>query len=134
MVTYDSLARPSDIARLQQLLNATYWAQHRTLEQVSASLAASIAVFARNDAGELIGSARAVTDSVTFAWICDVVVDPQWQGQGIGKTLVSRLLNDAAVQVTRKILVTKDAQQFYVDLGFKIHPFECMLHDSASPL
>lgn len=37
----------------------------------------------------LIGFARLITDRVTFAWLTDVYTLPEWQGQGLGKWLIS---------------------------------------------
>lgn len=37
----------------------------------------------------LIGFARAITDKVTFFYLTDVYILPEWQGQGLGKWLVS---------------------------------------------
>ena len=36
----------------------------------------------------LIGFARVITDSVTFAYLTDVYILPEWQGSGLGKWLV----------------------------------------------
>ncbi|KAK5191442.1 hypothetical protein LTR92_008613 [Exophiala xenobiotica] len=47
---------------------------------------------AGGDAGEegpsLIGFARGITDRVTFFYLTDVYLLPEWQGQGLGKWLV----------------------------------------------
>jgi predicted N-acetyltransferase YhbS len=127
MITYDSEIRPTDAEQLHTLLSQTYWANNRSLATVKASIQASLVVFARDEDGHLIGSARAVTDGVTFSWICDVVVDPNHRGQGVGKELVSRLLDDKRIKGTRKILVTKDAQGLYAQFGFRKHLYECMI-------
>jgi ribosomal protein S18 acetylase RimI-like enzyme len=37
----------------------------------------------------LIGFARLITDRVTFAYLTDVYTLPEWQGQGLGKWLIS---------------------------------------------
>lgn len=37
----------------------------------------------------LIGFARFITDRVTFAYLNDVYILPEWQGQGLGKWLIS---------------------------------------------
>jgi predicted N-acetyltransferase YhbS len=127
MITYDSEIRPTDAEQLHALLSETYWANNRSLATVKASIQVSPVLFARDEGGHLIGSARAVTDGVTFSWICDVVVDPNHRGQGVGKELVSRLLDDKRIKGTRKILVTKDAQGLYAQFGFRKHLYECMI-------
>ena len=133
MITYDSDQRPTDAGQLHALLSETYWANTRSLEAVETSLQASLTIFARDERGKLIGSARAVTDGVTFSWICDVVVAPSQRGHGIGKELVSRLLADERTLNTRKVLVTKDAQGLYSKYGFSRHLYECMICYEEAP-
>ncbi|KAJ9605493.1 hypothetical protein H2200_010150 [Cladophialophora chaetospira] len=41
------------------------------------------------DRPSLIGFARLITDRVTFAYLTDVYTLPEWQGQGLGKWLIS---------------------------------------------
>ena len=41
------------------------------------------------DQPSLIGFARFVTDQVTFCWLTDVYVLPEWQGQGLAKWMLS---------------------------------------------
>ena len=36
-----------------------------------------------------VGFLRIVTDRATFAWVCDVYVEPAARGQGIGKLLMA---------------------------------------------
>ena len=60
--------------------------------ELDAMIANSFAVFAAfDDAGRLIGMARALSDGVSDAYILDVVVDPEFRSRGIGRTLVKRL-------------------------------------------
>ena len=116
-----------DFDAIHSLLKKTYWASERTREEVEASLLHSTAIVAHDASGNVVGCARAVTDSVTFAWICDVVVDEKLRGRGVGKQLVGKLIAHPHVVNTRKILVTKDAQGLYRQFGFETHPLECMV-------
>lgn len=128
-ISYTFIRRPSGthIDAIYTLLKSTYWANKRTRAEVEASLDHSIAIMALDASGKVVGCARAVTDRVTFAWICDVVVDEKLRGRGVGKQLVGKLIDHPHVTNTRKILVTKDAQGLYRQFGFKTHPFECMV-------
>ncbi len=116
-----------EVRRFHELLAQTYWAKGRTLDEVEQSLKSSVIVVARHVADGLVGCARAVTDRVTFSWICDVVVVEAHRRRGVGRELVSRLLTHPDVAATRKVLVTKDAQSLYRKLGFDTHRFECMI-------
>lgn len=124
--TYSDNLTHDSIDAIHFLLKGTYWASERTRLEIEESLKAStfLAAFHGDD---LVGCARAVTDKVTFSWICDVVVDPAHRGKGIAKELVKRLLAHPHVARTRKILVTRDAQGLYHPFGFVTHPSECMI-------
>ncbi|HLL89231.1 MAG TPA: GNAT family N-acetyltransferase [Tepidisphaeraceae bacterium] len=98
-----------DVRACHDLLRATYWASHRTPEQVEAALQGSLVV-GLFDGERQIGMARAVTDGVTFSWICDVVVENAYRGRGLGSWLIESLLAHPRVAPTRAVLVTKDAQ------------------------
>jgi GNAT superfamily N-acetyltransferase len=61
-----------------------------------------------------------VTDRVTFAWLCDVFVDPDARGDGVGKLLVEGVLADLdALGVRRTLLATADAHGLYAHYGFE---------------
>jgi GNAT superfamily N-acetyltransferase len=66
-----------------------------------------------------IGFARLVTDYATFAWLADVFVLPEFQGQGIGKWLIEVIVAHPRVQGLRRwVLATKDAHGLYAQYGF----------------
>ena len=69
------------------------------------------------DDGRLVGVCRAITDGEYHAFIYDVAVHPDWQGRGLGKALMQRLLS--RLPVWRVMLVAdEEVQEFYRTLGF----------------
>lgn len=50
-----------------------------------------IVVAAKNDAGELIGIARAVSDFATTTKILDMLIAPEYQRQGIGIRMMRKI-------------------------------------------
>lgn len=131
---YDVLSA-EDVEKLHRLLNDTYWAKTRTLEDVHRSLEHSMIWSVRHAVDGLVGFGRAVSDKVTFTWICDVVVDPAHRAQGIGKAIVTRILAHEDIVPTRIALVTKDAHKMYEDFGFQPHDYDCMiLHPTKAEL
>jgi ribosomal protein S18 acetylase RimI-like enzyme len=128
MIEYSNTRNDGDTQALHAMLKETYWAADRSPEQVARTIESSVCVFARHADHGLVGFARALTDGVAYSWICDVVVNQDFRGRGIGKELVRRLASDPAVAPTRMVLVTKDAQGLYAQFGFITHPFECMVH------
>lgn len=67
----------------------------------------------------LIGVGRVLADGVDCAYICDVAVHPDYQGTGLGKEIVSRLVELS--QHHKKIILYAVAgkEPFYQKLGFK---------------
>ena len=66
------------------LQHDSYWAKQRSLPTIVRSIEQSLCfgVYTNN---RQVGFARVVTDSATFAYLCDVFIIPAWQGQGLGK-------------------------------------------------
>lgn len=60
-----------------------------------------------------------ITDQATFAYLSDVFVLEEFQGQGLGQWLVSCILAHPELQGLRRILLaTQDAHGLYRKLGF----------------
>jgi hypothetical protein len=65
-----------DVDRIHRWLSEdAYWSLGRTRETVEKSLRRSVNVSAY-DGSVQVGFLRIVTDRATFAWVCDVYVDP----------------------------------------------------------
>jgi GNAT superfamily N-acetyltransferase len=75
--------------------------------------------FGAYDDGRLVGYARVVTDRATFAWLCDVYVDPSRRGAGVGTALLEAVSAELSTwQVKRALLATADAHGVYERFGF----------------
>jgi GNAT superfamily N-acetyltransferase len=72
------------------------------------------------DEGRLVGAARAISDGIYHAMLCDVMVLPTHQGRGIGRELVQRILAELG---GIKLLTTAafGKEEFYHRLGFRRH-------------
>lgn len=64
-----------DLDFVETMLRESYWAASRPRSDIERSVAASLNFVVLAD-GQQVGYARVVTDSVTFAWIADVIVAP----------------------------------------------------------
>jgi ribosomal protein S18 acetylase RimI-like enzyme len=71
------------------------------------------------DAGKLIAAGRALADGVDCSYICDVAVHPDYQGRGLGKQVVMKLVEFSKDH--RKIILyaAVGKEPFYRKLGFK---------------
>lgn len=102
---------------VHRLLAATYWGDRRPREIVDRMVAGSIC-FSLYHGSKQIGFGRAVTDSTTFTWVADIVVEPEFRGAGLGKWIVECLLEHPAIKGTQLALQTRDAQGLYEQFGF----------------
>jgi len=71
------------------------------------------------DEDKLIGAGRALADGVDCSYLCDVAVHPDFQGTGLGKALIAKLVELSAGH--RKIILYANPgkEGFYKKLGFK---------------
>lgn len=70
--------------------------------------------------GKIIGAGRVLSDGEYYANIYDVVVLPEYQGQGVGKAIMKELqcrIGDLFVLLT----TTLGKEPFYHKLGFRKH-------------
>jgi len=71
------------------------------------------------DEGRLVGAGRAMADGLDCSYICDVAVHPSHQGTGLGKEIVSRLVELSSGH--RKIILyaVVGKEPFYEKFGFR---------------
>ncbi len=108
-----------DVDAVHRLLQGSYWAETRPKDTIQESIANSLCfgVYLSADRSQ-IAFARVVTDKVTFSWICDVIVDEGHRGKGIGKALMSAVMEHPYVHSTVSLLGTRDAHGLYEQFGF----------------
>lgn len=109
-----------DLALVHHWLSTqSYWAEGRPYDIVARSFRESLplGLYAPDD--EQVGVCRWVTDSATFAWLCDVFVDGARRGSGLGTFLVATATTHPAVDGMRQVLGTRDAHDLYRRFGFE---------------
>ena len=118
-VTLHAALADRDLPAVEALLTGEYWWAGRPRALIGpAHRAASAWVGARAPDGTLLASARAMSDG-SRAWIYDVVVAPSVRGRGLGKRIVTLLLDHPAVRRTPVVLLgTRDAHGLYARYGF----------------
>jgi predicted GNAT family acetyltransferase len=84
---------------------------------------------------KLIGLARATSDHAFNATIWDVLVDPEFQGQGLGKALVEHMVRSLLRRDITNITLFADSKvvDFYKQLGFESDPEGIKVRCLASP-
>ena len=111
-----------DVERIHNFLSRqSYWCNKIPRDIVLKSIANSLC-FGLYLNKEQIGFARVVTDSATFAWLCDVYVETSNRGHGYSKWMIENLLKHPDLQNLRRIcLATKDAHTLYKKFGFTVN-------------
>jgi GNAT superfamily N-acetyltransferase len=112
-----------DINAVFRLLSTTYWASDRTKKTLEQAIKNSIS-FSLFYGDKQIGFARVITDKVVSSWLLDVVISEQHRGNGLGKWLMTCILEHPDINKTTINLATMDAHEFYQKFHFK--QSECM--------
>ncbi|WP_426171865.1 GNAT family N-acetyltransferase [Pseudoduganella sp. R-31] len=71
------------------------------------------------DGERIVAAGRAVADGVDCSYLCDIVVHPAYQGSGLGKELIQRLVDLSRGH--RKIILyaVPGKEPFYEKFGFR---------------
>ena len=107
-----------DIVRL---LKMTYWADKRTVEQIDKSTHNSSCYGVYIEAErKLVGFARVISDYATTYYLCDVIIDNDYQHNGLGTALISYIEQLPQYEGLRGILITRDAHALYKRFGYEV--------------
>lgn len=105
------------------------WGQ-LSAKQGEEALNNSLLTIAVMDEGQVIGMGRLVGDGVCICYVQDLVILPQYQGKGIGKAIMERLIAYAkehgvsGTHLTLGLFAAKGKEEFYQKLGFFTRPNE----------
>lgn len=104
---------------VMRLLKQTPWAAGRPREQVAAAMRNSrcYGVTLKKER-TLVGFARVISDFSTTYYLCDLVIDADHRGRGLGKALVSYIESQPVYRGLRGMLIARDGQDFYEDFGY----------------
>ncbi len=107
--------------QLQALLDRhSFWAVGRSRSGLRRMLRGSAAAVTAWEGRRLVGFGRATSDGPYRAVLWDVVVADSHQGQGVGRSLVERLLAHPTLRCTERVyLMTTESSGFYERLGFR---------------
>nr|WP_318379056.1 GNAT family N-acetyltransferase [uncultured Enterobacter sp.] len=108
-----------DVHAVHQYLTRSTWAKGIDLETVIASTENSLNFGIYHDDSQ-IGFARLITDYATFAYLCDVYVLEQYQGDGLGKWLMECIHDHPVFAKLRRIMLfTTTAPWLYEKFGYE---------------
>lgn len=78
--------------------------------------------------GKIVGMGRVIGDMARWFYITDIVIDPNYQGMGLGSTVVEKLLSFIEslpienCNVMVGVMSAKGKEGFYEKLGFEPRP------------
>ena len=122
-----SQAHPFDLVELEQLLEAVGWSR-RPVRRVRKALNHSLVTVGlwRHDPRipRLVGFARCTGDGVLEATVWDVAVHPLYQGNGLGRYLMTYVLDVLADMGTDRVSLFADpgVVSFYQRQGWDLEP------------
>jgi GNAT superfamily N-acetyltransferase len=113
---------PAQIDQLHQLYLNEWWSKDRDRADVPTLLANSDLVIALWDESpqRLAGFCRVLTDWVYRAIVFDVIVAPDYRGQGLGGRLIQQVTAHPRLAQVEciQLFCTPDMQPFYEQYGF----------------
>jgi GNAT superfamily N-acetyltransferase/uncharacterized glyoxalase superfamily protein PhnB len=104
------------------LFQAVGWANLTRPETAEQAIAGARFGVVAMDAGRVIGTGLILGDGVSFAYLKDIMVHPDWQGRGVGTRVVQTLLDHIRQTRQSRMLVTlftgAGLASFYERFGF----------------
>ncbi|GHO98217.1 N-acetyltransferase [Reticulibacter mediterranei] len=123
--------RPIEPEMVRKLYDAVGWWPEREEQEIAAVLSGDLAIGAW-DGERLIGFARVISDHRLHAYIDDVMVHPDYQRQGVGRQMLTKLL--AALQhiETITLFCQPELREFYRQSGFRAFPSQVVMHQKGN--
>jgi predicted GNAT family N-acyltransferase len=124
------LEMPS-VAEFSQLRKKIGWGD-LAAEMAKHSLIHSLFHVTIRDKAQLIAMGRVVGDGSMYFYIQDVIVDPDYQNQGLGHVVMSQiesyLLKAAKKGATIGLLAAQGKEEFYTRYGYILRPDQSLGH------
>lgn len=126
MIKYDEFITPEEYMGLRKMVG---WVQF-PLEQAKACIEKAFMILCVRDDEKAIGVVRLLWDGGYIAFLSDVIVDPKYQGQGIGRKLVEASIRKLKEEMKPgyKVKLTLNSaigkEPFYEKFGFRVRPNE----------
>lgn len=99
-------------------------------DMVEIALANSYATFSIKNGDKVIAMARLLGDGAMSFFLKDMVVEPEYQGSDIGRTLLTHVEEYIYAQLQPgwegylQLVSAKGKEKFYQKLGYAVHPHE----------
>ncbi|MFF2875378.1 GNAT family N-acetyltransferase [Gottfriedia sp. NPDC057991] len=103
----------------------SYWANEIPFEYIERFIKGSFCFGVYKGNPEIeptqVGFARVVSDGVTFAYLADVFILPEYRKQGLSKWLMEQIMSYEKLSTVRTFMLgTRDAHNLYRKYGFEV--------------
>ena len=121
-ILVDNQLSPEDFIRLK--VATGFW--ERPVEQVKVALDNGLFNVTAVCDGKVVGMGRLVGDGAMYWYLQEIIVLPEYQGKGIGKRIVNRLIDHIksasmpGTGVEVGLTAVKGKEPFYEKLGFSL--------------
>ena len=119
----DNVLKAEDFVRLKEATGLG----ERPLQQAEKALKNGLFNVSAICDGKVVGMGRLVGDGAMYWYLQEIIVLPEYQGKGIGKGIVNRLIEhikSAAIPGTKVdvgLTAIKGKESFYEKFGFAVH-------------
>lgn len=118
--------RPIRTSEYEALCRSVGWSDMVNFAVADRALSGSLFQVVAHVDGDLAGMARIVGDGAIFFYVQDVVVDPRFQGRGVGASLMSATVDWLAANAPPKayahLFAAEGKEHFYRRYGFVTTP------------
>jgi predicted N-acetyltransferase YhbS len=122
MLRYDDTIKNLPNLRLHELFKIVGWSDgtetQDMIDKFSYPFINSTFVISAWDNDKLVGAVRVLSDKIIRSVIHDLIVDPEYQGKGIGSTLLKMCIEKYPTSEWI-IQTTEEIKTFYEKYGFK---------------
>ena len=123
-------ARTPTLDEYRELCAAVGWEDTINFEAAQTSLARTLFSIVLLDRGRsathVVGMGRLVGDGALFFYVQDIIVRPEYQGLGLGRRIVERLMawlhTHAPERAFVGLFAAEGKDSFYAHFGFMRHP------------
>ncbi len=127
MITFDKTISFEEYNYLRSLVDWYQVSERQFIKSIPKSI--FITVGRDSETGKAVSMARAVGDGGYHLLVVDVIVHPDYQRQGIGKQMISQLMDFVHTEYIEdgettmvSLLSAKDKEPFYEKFGFFRRP------------
>ncbi len=119
-IYFSSKTEDMDLDMIFNFVKNSYWGSLRSYDEQKIALENSIN-FGLFKNGKQIAYSRVMTDMIFFAYLLDVFVVDEEQGNGYGQLLMDKILNYPSLKrIDKWMLATRDAHSLYEKFGFEV--------------